>query len=63
MYTRRGDLESLMYNGLEWLGFKLPWKGQTLARVIKSKSEFKNVILAAKPKEQIYDFVKVPTCK
>lgn len=63
MYTRRGDLESLMYNGLEWLRYNLPWKGQTLPKTIKSKSEMKNIILAAGPKDKIYDFDKVPQCK
>lgn len=63
MHTRRGDLESLMYNGLEWLKLNLPWKGQTLLKTIKSKNEMKEVILASRPNEKIYDFVKVPQCK
>lgn len=63
MYTRRGDLESLLYNGLEWLKFKLPWTGQTLTKTIKSKNEMKETILAAGPEEKILNFVKVPHCK
>lgn len=62
MHTRRGDLESLMYNGLEWLRLDLPWKDKTLPNTIKSKSEMKDVILAAKPREKVYNFVSVPQC-
>lgn len=51
-----------MYNGLEWLRYNLPWKGQTLPKTIKSKSEMKNTILAAGPKDKIYDFDTVPRC-
>lgn len=63
MHTRRGDLESLMYNGLEWLRLDLPWKGKTLPNTIKSKSQMKDVILAAKPKEKVYNFDSVPHCE
>jgi hypothetical protein len=63
VYTRRGDLESLMYNGLEWLKLKLPWTGQALSKTIKSKNQMKETILAAGPEEKIHDFVKVPHCK
>ncbi|XP_060867600.1 nucleosomal histone kinase 1-like isoform X2 [Metopolophium dirhodum] len=62
MHTRRGDLESLMYNGLEWLKLKLPWKNLTLAKTIKSKNEMKDAILTAEPNKKIYDFNNVPNC-
>lgn len=63
VHTRRGDLESLMYNGLEWLKLKLPWKNLTLPKTIKSKSEVKDAILTARPNSKIYDFNNVPNCK
>lgn len=63
MHTRRADLESLMYNGLEWLKLNLPWKGQTLPKTIKAKNDMKIAVLAAKPKEKIYNFNSVPQCK
>lgn len=63
MHTRRADLESLMYNGLEWLKLKLPWEGQTLPKTIICKSKMKDAILAAGPKEKVYDFDQVPLCK
>lgn len=58
VHTRRGDLESLMYNGLEWLRLDLPWKGSTLKNTINSKSQMKDMILAAK--ENHYNFKNVP---
>lgn len=63
VHTRRGDLESLMYNGLEWLKLKLPWKNLTLPKTIKSKGEMKDAILSAGPNKKIYDFNIVPNCK
>jgi len=63
VHTRRGDLESLMYNGLEWLKLKLPWKNLTLPKTIKSKNEMKDAILTAGPNKKIYDYNKVPNCK
>ncbi|XP_050434557.1 nucleosomal histone kinase 1-like isoform X2 [Adelges cooleyi] len=60
MHTRRADLESLMYNGLEWLKLSLPWKGQSLTKVTKSKSEMKEIILSGK--ESKLNFPKVPKC-
>lgn len=63
MHTRRADLESLMYNGLEWLKLDLPWKGKTLQNTIKSKIEMKEKILEAGPKNKIYDFNNVPQCE
>jgi len=62
MHTRRADLESLMYNGLEWLKLNLPWKGKKLLNTIKFKNQMKDTILSAKPKEDIYDFKNVPQC-
>ncbi|VVC32408.1 Protein kinase domain,Protein kinase-like domain,Protein kinase, ATP binding site,Serine/threonine- [Cinara cedri] len=62
MHTRRADLESLMYNGLEWLKLKLPWKGETLSKTITSKVEMKDEVLKAGPKEKIYNYDKVPHC-
>lgn len=47
-----------MYNGLEWLKLNLPWKGQTLQKCIKSKSEMKDAILSGK--ESKYNFKNVP---
>lgn len=61
MYTRRGDLESLMYNGLEWLRLDLPWEGLTLKDTINSKSQMKDMILASKQNQ--YDFNNVPQCE
>jgi len=52
-----------MYNGLEWLKLKLPWKNLTLAKTIKSKNEMKDEILTAEPNKKIYDFNNVPNCK
>jgi len=63
VHTRRGDLESLMYNGLEWLKLKLPWKNLTLPKTIISKNEMKDAILTAEPKKKIYNFNNVPNCK
>jgi len=63
VHTRRADLESLMYNGLEWLKLNLPWKGKTLLNTIKFKNQMKDTILSAKPKEDIYDFKNVPQCE
>lgn len=63
VYTRRADLESLMYNGLEWLKLKLPWKGQTLPKTIKAKIEMKDEILRIGANEKIYDYDRVPYCK
>lgn len=63
MHTRRADLESLMYNGLEWLKLMLPWKGKTLPLTIKSKLEMKNEVLNTGPNEKIYNYDKVPLCK
>lgn len=63
VHTRRADLESLMYNGLEWLKLDLPWKGKTLPNTIKSKSEMRDKILSAGPKEKVYNFNSVPKSK
>lgn len=63
MHSRRADLESLMYNGLEWLKLDLPWKGKTLQNTIKSKLNMKDVILAAGPRDKILDFKNVPQCE
>lgn len=63
MHTRRADLESLMYNGLEWLKLDLPWKDKTLPKTIQCKNQMKDTILAAKPKDKIYNFNNVPQCK
>lgn len=63
VHTRRADLESLMYNGLEWLKLDLPWKNLTLQNTIKSKLKMKDVILAAGPKDKMFDFNNVPQCK
>lgn len=40
--TRRGDLETLAYNLLQWLGNKLPWESATLSaeEVLQAKSNF-----------------------
>jgi len=52
-----------MYNGLEWLKMKLPWKTFTLLKTIKSKNEMRDAILIAGSNEKIYDFNNVPNCK
>lgn len=60
MHTRRGDLESLMYNGFEWLRLDLPWKGQILKKVILSKTQMKDTILS---EGKLSYFPNVPKCE
>lgn len=60
VYTRRGDLESLMYNGLEWLRLPLPWKEKLLKNVIQMKTSLKDAILSNK---ELSEFKNVPKCK
>jgi len=52
-----------MYNGLEWLKLDLPWKDKTLKTTIDCKNKMKDTILAATPKEKIYNFDQVPQSK
>lgn len=63
VHTRRADLESLMYNGLEWLQLELPWKGQKLSKTTKFKKEMKDKVLKMGPREKIYGYNNVPYCK